>query len=142
MALVGTARPMPPDSFSLVLRSLMKKLYSFVFLVFIISFSIIAVGAEKHNYIPPKGYVPDAKSAIRIALAVWEPIYGKEEIQGQAPYKAKLNDGIWTVTGSLLEDQAIIDENGQELVIVAVGEVALIEIVKDTGCILRVTHGE
>jgi hypothetical protein len=31
-----------------------------------------------HNYKPAQGYVPDAATAIKIAVAVWEPIYGQE----------------------------------------------------------------
>ena len=45
--------------------------------------------AEKHNYKPPNGYVPDAETAIRIAIAVWEPIYGNVQIQGQAPFSGE-----------------------------------------------------
>ncbi len=125
----------------------MKKSYIFVFSIMFISMGIFSTSAQIQSFNPPifkplKGYIPDAETAIRVAVAVWEPIYGKQQIQGQSPYKAKLSDGVWTVTGSLPEDKTIIDENGQELVIVTVGGVALIEIVKDTGCILRVTHGE
>jgi hypothetical protein len=81
-----------------------------------------------HNYKPPDGYVPTADTAIRIALAVWEPIYGKDGIDRQAPYRAELNDGIWTVRGSLPPDH--------------VGGVALAEIAKEDGRVLRVSHGK
>jgi hypothetical protein len=36
-----------------------------------------------HNYKPSQGYVPNAETAIRIALAVWEPIYGKKQIDSE-----------------------------------------------------------
>ena len=39
-----------------------------------------------YNYQPPDGYVPDAKTAIRIAEAVWLPIYGKKVLDDEKPY--------------------------------------------------------
>jgi hypothetical protein len=39
------------------------------------------------------GYVPDAVTAIKIAVAVWEPIYGAEHIA------TELNNGVWIVAG-------------------------------------------
>jgi hypothetical protein len=82
----------------------------------------------KHNYKPKEGYVPDEKTAIRIAVAVWIPIYGEKEIEKEKPYQAKLDKGVWTVEGSLPEDW--------------LGGVAVAEIAKDDGCILRVSHGK
>jgi hypothetical protein len=74
---------------------------------------------DPHNCKPPDGYVPNADTAILIALAVWLPTYGKARIDRQAPYRAELNGGIWTVRGSLPPDH--------------VGGVALAEIAKDDG---------
>jgi len=45
--------------------------------------------------------VPDAETAIAIAIAVWNPVYGKKEIASEKPYYAVLKNGLWTVTGSL-----------------------------------------
>src|SRR5256885_14490751 len=47
------------------------------------------------------GYVPDATAAIKIAVAVWEPLYGKRHIASERPYRLTLRGGIWHVTGSL-----------------------------------------
>ncbi|MBU4310617.1 YbbC/YhhH family protein [bacterium] len=55
------------------------------------------------EYMPPSGYVPDAETAISIALAVWKPIYGVKQIEREAPYFAYLVDGYWVATGSLPE---------------------------------------
>jgi hypothetical protein len=82
----------------------------------------------EHNYKPKNGYVPDEETAIKIAVAVWIPIYGEKQIEGEKPYRAKLDKGVWTVEGSLLEGW--------------VGGVAVAEIAKDDGCILRVSHGK
>ena len=43
----------------------------------------------------PDGYVPNSDSAIKIAVAVWDPIYGAAQIMREKPYHATLRDGIW-----------------------------------------------
>ena len=80
-----------------------------------------------HNYKPSIGYVPDAKTAIDIAVAIWTPIYGKNEIEEEKPYKADLRNGIWYVSGSLPDGWR--------------GGVAGAEIRKDDAKVIRVTHG-
>jgi NTF2 fold immunity protein len=84
---------------------------------------------RQHSYTPPRGFVPDAETATRIAEAVLIPIYGKESIQNERPFRATLDDGIWTVRGRLPLGAMF-------------GGVALIEISKSDGRILRVTHGK
>lgn len=86
-------------------------------------------GDAQHNVRPEDGYVPNAETAISIAIAVWTPIYGAENIARQKPYRASLGaDGIWVVEGSLPEGW--------------LGGVALAEIAKADGRILRVSHGK
>lgn len=47
------------------------------------------------------GYVPNKETAIKIAEAIWLPIYG-EEIYNHKPFKAELIDNkIWRVTGTV-----------------------------------------
>jgi hypothetical protein len=82
-----------------------------------------------HNYKPTQGYVPDAATAIKIAVAVWEPIYGQEKISQEKPYKAVLVSGIWIVEGTLPKQYNL-------------GGVAVAEIAKDDGRVLRVSHGK
>src|SRR6266516_1366874 len=53
------------------------------------------------GYVPPKGFVPDSATAVRIAVAVWIPIYGERQIMSEQPFVAKLKAGVWTVTGTL-----------------------------------------
>ncbi|PYJ95027.1 MAG: hypothetical protein DMF21_00520 [Verrucomicrobia bacterium] len=77
---------------------------------------------------PPVGYAPDSATAIKIALAVWEPIYGAAVIAGEKPYHATLRDGVWTVTGSLPGRMK--------------GGVAIAEISKQDGRILLVSHAK
>lgn len=48
-----------------------------------------------------KDIVPDEKTAIKIAEAVWSPRFGKD-IYKSKPFKATLeNDSIWHVKGTL-----------------------------------------
>ena len=81
-----------------------------------------------HSVKPPKGLVPDAATAIKIAIAVWEPIYGAEQIAEQAPYRVALRAGVWVVTGSLPPG--------------SLGGVAIAEIAREDGRVRRVSHGK
>jgi len=115
--------------------------------VFLIIFALLffygkSIGAEQ-NFVPDDGYVPNAKTASMIAVAVWIPIYGKENIEKQAPYKAVLKDGIWYVKGTFSrEPKKMVNKNGEILHVRTAGGVAQAEISRKTGQILRVAHGE
>ena len=87
-----------------------------------------AQGSRKHSYVSPAGFVPDSSTAVRIAEAVWIPIYGEQQIARERPFSATLRHGVWTVGGSLQKGQA--------------GGVAVAEISKRTGRIIRVSHGK
>jgi hypothetical protein len=84
--------------------------------------------AKPHSATPKDGFVPNEEAAIQIAVAVWAPIYGKENIERQKPYKAWLKDGIWHVAGHLPKNM--------------VGGVAIAEIQKSDAKIVRVSHGK
>ena len=88
----------------------------------------LAFAQDKHSYVPRNGFVPDEKTAIRIAEAVWAPIYGEEQVAKERPFKAHLKGGIWTVEGTL--------PTGRD------GGVAVAEIRKADGKIIRVSHGK
>ena len=85
------------------------------------------VASEGDSYKPKEGYVPNARTAMRIAEAVWIPIYGEKEIESEHPFTATLKNGVWTVEGTLH---------------FSTGGVALAEIAQDDGRILRVIHGK
>ncbi len=89
----------------------------------------VAHAAERtpHSYRPANGYVPDEETAIAVAVAVWKPIYGASQIEGEKPYVATLKDGVWHVRGSLPKGWT--------------GGVAEVDISKANGTILRVSHG-
>lgn len=91
-------------------------------------FLVLPLPAQQHNVRPPQGLVPDARTAISIAVAVWVPIYGEKQIESERPYRATLADGKWTVTGSLPKGW--------------VGGTAIAVISRSDGQILRVSHGK
>ena len=72
--------------------------------------------------------MPNEETAIKIAVAVWEPIYGAEHIASEKPYQARLTNDVWFVEGSLPKDAA--------------GGVAEAQIAKEDGKILNVSHGQ
>jgi hypothetical protein len=93
-----------------------------IFVSILVFLSIGSVNTQQiqgKKYMPPEGFVPDEETAIKIAEAVWLPIYGRS-VLGQKPYKATLIDGKnWLVVGTE-------------------GKVAFAEIDKYSGEILRV----
>ncbi|MBI3996184.1 MAG: YbbC/YhhH family protein [Candidatus Omnitrophica bacterium] len=80
-----------------------------------------------HHFVPKVGFVPDEDTAIKIAEAIWAPIYG-ESLNDERPFHANLVGDIWHVEGSLPEGMS--------------GGVAEAEIAKADGRILRVSHGK
>jgi hypothetical protein len=92
--------------------------------------ALVAVFAADvpHTSVKPKGgFVPDSDTAIKIAVAVWEPIYGQKHIANEKPYRAKLlTNTVWKVEGSLPAD--------------TMGGVATAFIAKDDARILSVYH--
>lgn len=72
------------------------------------------------------GLVPDGKTAIRIARAIWEPIYGSAAYRQNQPIRAKLTQGVWRVEGTLARGM--------------VGGVPYAWIRKSDGAVLGVVH--
>ena len=68
---------------------------------FIVSPVWLEAQSQPKGAAPVKGFVPDSATAVRIAVAVWIPIYGEKQIMSEQPFVAKLEDSVWTVTGSL-----------------------------------------
>ena len=89
--------------------------------------SVANASDAKHSFKPNDGYVPNAETAIKIAEAVWLPIYGSA-INDKRPFIAKLKDGVWVVEGTLPKNM--------------LGGVPVIAISKNDGRVLRVSHGQ
>ena len=100
----------------------------------LIGAAVLTAQTASHTVKPKVGFVPDAKTAIKIAVAVWEPIYGEPQIAREKPYLARLDtNGFWIVEGSLPRSWL-----GSPVK----GGVVIAEIAKDDGRILRVSHGK
>jgi len=91
------------------------------FFVFV-AFATLAIASER------KQPVRNQATAIKIAVAAWEPIYGAAHIAGEKPYHATLHRGVWTVTGSLPKGMK--------------GGVAVADISAQDGRIIRISHGK
>jgi|SRR5579862_2942988 len=89
---------------------------------------MLQTAASKPANIPPNGFVPDEKTAIRVAEALLIPIFGEKRIDSERPFSAELNGDIWVVKGYL--------PYGVK------GGVAEIQISKKTCQVISVTHGK
>ena len=104
------------------------RIYKLILSFALLSLCITQSIAQEHNVQPKNGLVPDAKTAITIAVAVWLPIYGEKQIASQKPYVATLQKGKWTVTGSLPPGWR--------------GGTAIAVISQADGKVIRVSHGK
>lgn len=79
------------------------------------------------SYQPKQGLVPDEQTAIKIAEAIWYPIYGEKILKENKPYDVTLQgDSLWIVVGYLEEGSS--------------GGVPYIHIIKSDCRIVRVYH--
>lgn len=103
----------------------MKLLLLALFILLNTSFN--NVNSTSHQT-PNRDYVPNAECAIKIAEAIWLPIYGKA-IYDSRPFTAVLRgDTVWVVEGTLPKRM--------------LGGTPYIEIQKSDCKILKVTHGK
>lgn len=98
------------------------------FVILIILITTVYLFAIKNDKMTVRDYVPNSETAIKVAEAVWLPIYG-DKIFKEKPYNVSLKDNkIWIVTGSIAKNKR--------------GGVAYIEIQKSDCKILKVVHGK
>jgi hypothetical protein len=86
---------------------------------------------------PKGGFVPDSATAVKRAEAVLTPVYGAKKIESERPFIAKLKDGVWTVSGTL----HCPDGKGGTTTM-CVGGTAVVQISKDDGRVISMTHGK
>jgi hypothetical protein len=79
---------------------MIKSLKRFTIVLFLIT-AIGGTGVAGGDKLPSQGIVPDEGTAVKIAEAVFSPIFGEDEVNKYLPYHAQLMDGIWTVYGTL-----------------------------------------
>ena len=87
------------------------------------------------GYKPPSGYVPDSKTAVKIAEAVLVPVYGRKQIESEEPLTAHLKGDVWTVAGMLRCPDGRGGTTTQ-----CEGGVAVVQISKTDARILSMTH--
>lgn len=103
------------------------KIHHVLLTMLLVGLFVLPTASQQHSYRPKDGFVPDEKTAIRVAEAVLTPIYGEKQIKSEEPFSAKLHSGTWIVSGTIAE--------GVE------GGVAEIKISKRDGTVISVTHG-
>jgi hypothetical protein len=79
--------------------------------------------------------VRDSAEAVKIAEKALMRIYGKKQIKSERPFKAKLENGIWTVSGTL----HCKDEDGNPTD-VCVGGAAVARISEADGHVISAVH--
>lgn len=81
------------------------------------------------GFVPPNGFVPDKKTALKVAEAILVSVYGEKQIAEEQPLKIALVDNdVWLVWGTL---------DPRDL-----GGTAVIKISKRTGKVLFLAHGQ
>jgi hypothetical protein len=87
---------------------------------------------SKHNYNPADGIVPDELTATKIAEIVLKRAYGDEIINRELPLRATLRpDNVWIVRGTLPHTYSSDARGG----------VAIVEITKKDGQVIRMSYG-
>ena len=105
-----------------------KSVLLFIGLTFLICcFKLVYAQSTKASNLETTDYVPNKETAIKIAEAIWLPLYG-ESIYKQRPFIAELKDStVWIVKGTMHTRK---------------GGVPYIEIQKSDCKILKVKHGK
>lgn len=99
---------------------------------------IIALSASAQNSSSAGSVrVPDAATAISIARPAAVKVYGKHQIDYEEPLTASLNDGVWSVYGTLCCPDRNDKRNCEAL---CVGGVVEVRIRQKDGKVLSVTH--
>jgi hypothetical protein len=84
---------------------------------------------EGKGFMPPHGFVPDQRTALRVAEAILTSVYGEQQIAKEHPLKIAQVDGdVWLVWGTLSPRY--------------LGGTAVIKIAKRTGEVLFLSHGQ
>ncbi|PTS99418.1 hypothetical protein DBR27_13580 [Flavobacterium sp. HMWF030] len=125
----------------LILRDMNKKIL-LAFILLLINYQLSAQEKDEKRIVYervdthpddplPNNLVPNKQTAIKIAEAIWLPLYGNK-IYNEKPFVAELSaSGVWIVKGTL-----------KDLDLGAKGGVAYIEIQKSDCKILKIYHGK
>ncbi len=58
---------------------------------------LLSVPVQAQSYTPKDGFVPDPKTAVKIAEAVLIPVFGEKKIEAERPFKRR-----WRMASGLL----------------------------------------
>jgi hypothetical protein len=83
----------------------------------------------RHSYRPKDGVIPNKEMAMKIAEIILNSVYGEKTIAEEKPLNVTLKNNVWIVEGTLAKKWML-------------GGVAAIEIAKDDGCVIRISHGK
>lgn len=105
------------------------------------SLTAFSFGSQDDGYIPKEGFVPDSTTAVKVAEAVWLPIFGNK-IYDYKPFVAKLSEDkiVWIVEGSFHSEPS--RREGNTIIHMRKGGVPHIEINKKDCKILKLYHGK
>jgi len=110
----------------------------FFFISLLFSFNTkISIGPNEYIYVPNK------ETAIKIAEAVWLPIYGKN-IYNSLPFIASINgdSSIWHVYGTLPQSGYKVNSYGDTTIMAVRGGVPNAFINRKDGKILNIYHSK
>jgi hypothetical protein len=88
---------------------------------------VSVIGADRSK-LPPQGIVPDEATAVKIAEAIWLPVFGEQVVAKFRPYQAELKNGVWTVYGTLPRNSR--------------GGTPMLAIRKEDGRVIEVWHSQ
>jgi hypothetical protein len=99
----------------------------------VVALASLAFGQQgQYSYVPKAGFVPDSATAVSVAEAVLTPVYGRDTVVSERPYKAVLKGMTWVVTGTL----HCQGPSGAS----CFGGTAEVRILKRSGAIILMTH--
>ena len=102
-----------------------------LFAVALLSAATLSARAQERSA-RSKDFVPDEATAVRIAEAVFIPIYGEKHMKSERPFHARLEGDYWIVSGSLPKPK---NKN-----FIMLGGTMMAEINRSTGEIRAVYH--
>jgi len=83
------------------MKKLLVKIFAASIATLLLAGAMDGRAKSQKQPLPQNGIVPDEVTAVKIAQAVFEPIFGREEVEKYLPYHGTLKNKIWTVYGTL-----------------------------------------
>jgi hypothetical protein len=97
-----------------------------------VMFAMVLLSAAQGSPTQIRDFVPDEVTAVRIAEAVFIPVYGEKHMKAERPFHARLDGDYWIVSGSVGKPKS------KDFLVV--GGTMMAEINRKTGEIRTVYH--